>query len=296
MQRQILLVGSLAFDIIFSLPTDFLASIPLENGQITKFNPTYIANAKTEHFGGTAGNIAYWLSEENLRATIFSAFGSDLALKGYQQKIATAGHRLTGPEGDYTANAYIVSDPLQQQLTIWQPNAYSLVDEAKLQDYLPKTELEQFDYAIFSAGSPQSIKRHLLEFRQVNNRATTIFDPGQVAQFFTASDFQSCLQASDILIGNDTEFSYFQKHNLTARLVLIETLGSSGAQIKTNGKISKISSFKPEKVVDTTGAGDAFRAGLLAGLSRGLAIEHAAELGSKLGASCVSILSGQRQV
>lgn len=316
-QSKIFIVGSLAFDIIFSIPGDFRDSIPLHNGKIRNFNATYIANDKKEFPGGTAGNISFWLGQEKVPSTIFSSWGKDFSQKNYRKKLENLKVKITGFEGDYTAHAYMVSDILHQQLIIWQPNSYQKIKNLHLEDFLPKKELKNFKFAIFSAGTPSSIKKHLKEFRKINRKALVILDPGQVSQFFKKKNFLDCCRLSNILVGNNIEFKYFEKYGikkttnskLTSKtpssasfpsksqtpksLTLIETLGQDGANIIQNGKITYVKAIKIKKVIETTGAGDAFRAGLLSALSQNKSLKTAVKRGVYLGAECVKIPSAQ---
>ena len=287
---SIFVYGSLAFDIIFSVSCDFRKSIPLEEGEIKNFNASFIANEKREYPGGTAGNISFWLGKNSTSSTLFSAWGKDFSQKGYRQRLEKLGAEIFGPEGEFTAHAYMVSDPLHQQLIIWQANAYEKIEKVNLRDHL---DLKSFKYAIFSAGSPTSILKHLIEFRKENSQATIIFDPGQVAQFFDKNAFLECCRSSDIIIGNQTEFTHFQQYGIPDGMTEIETLGESGALLRQNSKEEKINPVPVKNVVETTGAGDAFRAGLLAGLSGGKSLLEASELGAELGAQCVQMPSAQ---
>jgi hypothetical protein len=71
MDAKVLVVGSLAFDVIFSIPHDFRQSIPLEDGRIRNFNASFVADGKKEFPGGTAGNIAYWLGTQHVSSAVF---------------------------------------------------------------------------------------------------------------------------------------------------------------------------------------------------------------------------------
>lgn len=295
-EPKILVVGSLAFDIIFSIPTDFRQSIPLEEGRIRNFNATYLADKKQEFPGGTAGNIALWLQEERLKCSVFSAWGRDLLPKGYHEKLVNANVDLRGTEGEFTACCYAVSDPLHQQLIIWQPNSYSCNETQNLSDFYEISELEAFDYVIFAAGSPVSTKRHMAEFRQYNQTATVLFDPGQMTPFFMTEDFKACVELSNFVLGNDIEGQHFDTYMADGwpdKIERIITLGDRGARYWAEDEWHYVDPVEVEPVVETTGAGDAFRAGLLAGLVQNKNLAEAVAEGSKLGAQCVQLPAGQ---
>ncbi|MDH3324347.1 MAG: PfkB family carbohydrate kinase [Candidatus Peregrinibacteria bacterium] len=294
---KILIVGSVAFDVIFSIPEDFRKSIPLENNEIRNFNATYIANQKQEFPGGTAGNIAFWCGHQDVPCSVLSAWGKDFEQKKYSKKLEQLKVDTRGNVGDFTAHAYMVSDPLHQQLIIWQPNAYEQNETQKLSDHFSNKEIENFEIAIFSAGSPSSIKKHLTEFRKKNKKAKIILDPGQVSQFFDGKDFSELCKKSDILIGNDIEFQHFKNYftEPPQNLKMIETLGDKGVKLHDpkNNLEEIFTAEKVAKVVETTGAGDAFRAGFITKLLETNNYELAIKNGVHFGAKCVKLPSGQ---
>ncbi|NCP67093.1 hypothetical protein GW756_03500 [bacterium] len=295
---KILVAGSLAFDVMFSIPNDFRQSIPLKNGTIDHLNATYVANQKSEYPGGTAGNIAAWLGEVGGTSSIFSAWGTDLETKGYQAKLESKGHELKGRIGGFTAHCYNVSDPLHQQIVIWQPNFYEANKTQSLSEFYSPEKLQNFKQAIFSAGTPDSILKHMTEFRAANKEAQVIFDPGQVSPFFTEEQFRACVSLSDIIIGNRVEAEHFERymHNFWPEAVTqITTLGADGVsyQVGRNSVRKNIPAINATKVLETTGAGDAFRAGLIYALSQSQTLEEALNLGNTLGVKSVELDSPQ---
>lgn len=295
-QTQTLVVGSLAFDVIFSIPHDFRQSVPIEEGQIRNFNATYVANGKQEYPGGTAGNIACWLKELGENCSVFSAWGEDLETKGYHSKLTYGGTDLRGSEGEFTAHCYSVSDPLHQQLVIWQPNHYEINKTQSLLAHYSEVEIKHFNYAVFAAGTPDSILKHMTEFRTHNARATVVFDPGQVSPFFSPEEFKACVNLATIVVGNDIEeghFNGYMQDDWPETVQRIVTLGDRGARYWENEAWVMVDPVSVKNVVETTGAGDAFRAGLITGLKNGEPLAAAIEKASKAGAACVQLPAGQ---
>lgn len=293
---KILIYGSIAYDILFSIAQDFRDAISVKNNQIPNFNATYVAHEKTEFRGGTAGNIGYWLGTQDTSATIFSSVGRDFNEKGYQKILEGFNHKIAGPTGSFTAHCYQASDPKHQQLVIWQPNSYELIENTDLTKYLTQTELAQYEIAIFAPGTPESTTKHLKEFRQFNRTATVLLDPSQNASRWNSNDFLECLNLSQILIGNETEFSFYNKMmsgKTPEHLHFIKTFGEKGTVWQQNDEIQAFPAVPVKNVVETTGAGDAFRAGLICGLIKGKSFADAIKLGNKLGAKAVECQGAQ---
>lgn len=295
--KSVLVVGSLAFDVMFSIPGDFRQSIKLKEGQIDHFNATYVANGKSQYPGGTAGNIAAWMGHENNQVSVFSAWGKDLDDEGYETTLKKLGHDLRGSVGDYTAHCYNVSDPEHQQLVIWQPNHYEANQAQSLNDFYSHEELSVFEIVIFSAGTPESILKHMLEFRAVNEAAKIMFDPGQVSPFFSAEAFAECVALADIVIGNKAEAEHFEGYmndSWPTTITKIITLGAQGVEFHApEQEAITMAATKVDKVLETTGAGDAFRAGLIGGLLEGLSLEKSLASALSLGAQSVQLPAPQ---
>jgi adenosine kinase len=231
---------------------------------------------------------------------VFSAWGEDLDAKGYKAALLNQGHELKGRVGEFTAHCYNVSDPLHQQLVIWQPNHYEANKDQSLTEFYQLAELEQFTHAIFSAGTPDSILKHMSEFRAVNTEAVTIFDPGQISPFFTAEQFKTCVDLASIVIGNKVEAEHFEAYMNNfwpEHVTQITTFGADGVRYRAGrmGESTHVPAVVAETVLETTGAGDAFRAGLIHALSQSLPLEEALALGAQLGADSVQLPSPQPQ-
>lgn len=312
MSHKVLVIGSVAFDVIFSVSQDFRAAIPLSDGQIKTFNASYTAEQKKEVPGGNGANIAFWMSEEGVSCSLFSAFGRDFTEKGYRERLTTRDIEIRGAEGEFTAHAYMISDPVKQQMAIWQANDWEAIGEVSLTDFYSVKELQEFDYAIFSVLPPQAMQKHITEFRSHNSEAMVLFDPGQVTSLFDAETFGNCLEHSDVLLGNEVEFEHFW--NLSTLLhsypdpaedleipsqelehkVFIKTLGDQGCCVQYGVLERCFPGAEVGEVVEATGAGDAFRAGLLAELAKGKSLTNSIAKANQLGAECVQILGPQR--
>jgi adenosine kinase len=303
----ILVSGSLVFDTIFELNSAISDQVAIENGKVSKQNLMFTAEEKEIYFGGTAGNICYGLGLLKEPSFVFSAVGKDF--DDYEIQIKNNGGILKGikdPKG-YTATYFGMTDIKKEQLGIFQPGAYGKnINSLSLIKNFSEEELKSIKCAIFAVGTAKSIAKQIIEFRKVNKEAFTILDPGQMLAIdFTEELLKKSLKNSDILIVNDTEanilhnkfkFDLKRIFSLGVRYI-IETKGEEGSvlyELENNEILeTKIKSPKVKKVLDPTGAGDAYRAGIIYGIVNDLDIKESMILASKLGAECVKHRGGQ---
>ncbi len=301
---KILIVGSLTFDVIFQVHGNIKNEIPLVNGVIENLNLMFRAKEKKEYYGGTGGNIAFSLGLLQEHPALFSVAGKDFEAD-YRKHLEDNGIELKvilKPE-EYTATFYGISDIAKQQIGIFQPNAYGRwIDEVKLADTMTEQEIQEIEFACFSPGTGFSTWKLMQEFRAINTKATIIFDPSQELSIsFDKNMLTECLQMADIFIGNETEFAQLKElfgldiAGLTTLGIksVIQTKGEKGSVIYSNGTETQISAIDPEELVETTGAGDAFRAGLIYGLVKGKTIAEACNIGAYMGARSVGGFGGQ---
>ncbi|MEO8637748.1 MAG: PfkB family carbohydrate kinase [Candidatus Taylorbacteria bacterium] len=297
-ENKILVVGSVAFDVIFELTSAIREQVSVEGGKAGKQNLMFTAKGKEQFFGGTAGNISYGLGILGAKPLLFSVAGKDFA-QDYEKHLRKVGVDVKVKiisEG-WTGVYYGMTDTLGEQVGVWQPNAYGEhIGKTHLEATINSDELKEVEVAIFSPGTPESTLMHMKEFRELNKKARMIFDPGQsLMALYHKSQFAQALKIADIFISNDIEILHAKNHfgfaleeTLREGKVVIETKGERGSIIFQDGKEpSLIPVFKPKKMVDPTGAGDAYRAGLLFGLSQGLSLRESAISGAKVATRCI---------
>ncbi len=304
MNKTILVSGSVAIDLIFDIYGKIQDEMvmPKESQQ----NMMFVAKKKIERFGGTGGNIAYGLGLLGAKPILFSAAGKDFE-NGFREHLVKSGvvPKVFIDKAGYTANFYGMSDEKEQQVGVWQPNCYhEVIEELPLLKMVPKKETEKIAFAIFSAGTGKSMLRGMQELRKIRGRnVKIIFDPGQVLSvFYNKALFEKSCRLADIFIGNEVEFKqaetilgYSRKNLFKLGLsTLIETKGAKGSIIyHSNGQQEKIPAVRPRKIVETTGAGDAYRAGLLFGLYRTLPLVKACKIGAELAARSIEFNGAQ---
>jgi adenosine kinase len=280
---KIFVTGSLAYDRIMDFPEKFSDHILPDKIHI--LNVCFMVNGLKEQFGGTAGNIAYNLALLGERPLILASAGKDF--DSYENWLKGHGLPLDGIRRvaeEFTAGAYITTDKADNQITGFNPGAmkYSCqysIDGASADDTL----------AIVAPGNLDDMVNYSRSFKE--RAIPYIFDPGQSIPALATDRIIEMLTGSMLFISNDYELelvtrsSSMQKADLLKLTgAIITTLAERGAVVATRDGEVQIPAVQPERVLDPTGAGDAFRAGLIKGLVAGKDLIDAA----KMGAVCAS--------
>ncbi|MEP7103755.1 MAG: carbohydrate kinase family protein [Candidatus Dojkabacteria bacterium] len=305
MSNKALIVGSVVYDVIFAIHGNIKNELHIKEGEIQKISMMFTAKNKERYFGGTAGNIAYGLGLLGGNPILHGVVGDDF-LHDYKDHLEkhNVELRLKVQKGAYTSTFYGISDEEYQQIGIFQPNVYyDFIENLKLEDTLKENDFNSIKYAIFSPGNGESTRNHMVELRnKLGKDVSIIFDPSQVLSILYKPDIlKECLSHSDIFIGNDTEvnqlktlFGYSIKDLLDLGLsYIIETRGADGSVVFSKDGEINVDAVKPTKVVETTGAGDAFRSGLLYGLLNNKTVEESCKIGAYMGARNVEEYGGQ---
>lgn len=251
--------GSIARDLIMDFPGQFRDFI--EPKKIHVLNLSFAVEKLRENFGGTAANISYNLALLRERPELLANIGRDqLPLLARLEKIGAAVRHVKISQMRLTAAAYIITDLNDNQLTGFYAGA---MNEARA---VPR--VSPGDWAVIAAESPDNMVR--LAKWYARRRVNYIFDPGQQITALSRQDLRVCITGARILIGNDYEIAIIKKRAKVMVPVVVRTLGPQGSEISLAGeKKIVIGIAKPRRVVDPTGAGDAYRAGFLKGLVLG---------------------------
>ena len=265
MSYKILITGSLAYDRIMNFPGYFKDNIMPD--QIHNLNVSFFVNKFEESFGGTAGNIAYNLSLLNTDFLIWANVGDDF--KNYKEwliKNSIDISKIKVFPKKKTASAYIITDTADNQITGFFPGA--MMESINLEP-IP---LKNIKLAIVAPQNPIDMVELPLLFKE--NKIPYIFDPGQQVTTLSGEQLKQAIKGSKILIGNDYEIKLIQKKTKwtledlqKGTETLIITLGEKGSKIYNKDKEYNIKPADPLNTSDPTGAGDAYRAGLIKGLS-----------------------------
>ncbi len=283
---HIFVSGSLAYDRIMDFPGRFADHILPEKIHI--LNVCFMVNGLTERFGGTAGNIAYNLALLEEKPLILATGGRDFGL--YQQWLTELGLPLSGIrliDEEFTAGAYITTDMADNQITGFNPGAMKHQSGYSFGSANPGDSL-----AIIAPGNLPDMLSYSRRYKEIN--LPYIFDPGQSIPAWGPVELREMATGALALIMNDYEQEMFcQKTGLKnsdlKNLVqaLIITKGEEGSELIGPQGREAIPAAKPRGVQDPTGAGDAYRAGLIKGLTLGQSWATAALMGATLASFAV---------
>lgn len=283
---RVLICGSIAYDNIMVFEGHFKDHIMPD--QVHILNVSFLVPALRREFGGTGANIAYnlnLLGGQPLLMTTLGMDGADYRQRLYDLELDTTHLRIVA--GSYTAQAFITTDLDDNQITAFHPGA---MNSSHLNLV---TDAHEIGIGIVAPDGKRGMIEHARQFKEAN--IPFIFDPGQGLPMFDRDELLTFIKQATYITVNDYEAQMLIERtgkSLTeiAKSVkaLIVTLGGKGSQIITAEKTIDVPSAKPTELVDPTGCGDAYRAGLLYGLSEGMDWETTGRLASLMGAIKIS--------
>jgi adenosine kinase len=286
-----LICGSLAFDSIMVFQDHFRHHILPD--KIHMLNVSFLVPEMRREFGGCAGNIAYNLKLLGGEPVIMATVGDDFS--AYAERLdahAISREHIRHIAGTYTAQAFITTDLDDNQITAFHPGAMNFSHENDVR------QVSGIKLGIVSPDGRDGMLRHVRGFHEAG--VPSVFDPGQGMPLFSGEELLECVHKSSYVILNDYEAELLQARtgeNLAtlARHVqaLIVTRGAEGSAIFTSGKQIDIPAVRPAAILDPTGCGDAYRSGILYGITQGLDWETAGQLASVMGAIKIEHRGGQ---
>jgi adenosine kinase len=289
--HRTLICGSLAYDTIMVFPDRFARHILPE--QVHLLSVSFTVGDMRREWGGCAGNIAYNLKALGGEPVVMATIGDDGA--PYRERLATLGVGADGLRtvpGTFTAQAFIINDLDDNQITAFHPGAMNHSHENRVE------AIEQIALGIVAPDGKDGMRRHVAGF--ANAGVPFIFDPGQGMPLFSGDDLIEMIDAATYLAVNDYEGRLLAERtgmSLTeiGRRVeaVIETLGADGSRIHVDGRVIEIPVVPPEALVDPTGCGDAYRAGLLYGIVHGWDWQRTGRVAAILGSLKISQRGGQ---
>ncbi|MCU0930808.1 MAG: carbohydrate kinase family protein [Serpentinimonas sp.] len=288
---SILICGSLAFDTIMDFEGRFAEQILPD--QLHILNVSFLVPGLRREYGGCAGNIAYGLRQLGAQARPVATLGSDGA--DYVERLKRLGvdvRHVSMVEDHYTAQAMIMTDKDNNQITAFHPGAMSQAHRN------PLVDTGDARLGIISPDGRDAMLEHAEQFHAAG--IPFVFDPGQGLPMFGGDELLRFVELADWAALNDYEARMLSDRTgldyaaLSHRLRgLVITLADQGCEIWQDGQRTHVPGVRATEVVDPTGCGDAFRAALLYGLDHAWPLERCVALGNRLGAAKIASRGGQ---
>ena len=287
-----LICGSLAFDTITVFGGKFADQILPE--QVHILNVSFLVPTLRREFGGCAGNIAYTLAKLGGEPLVMATLGTDGAdYLARLQSWGAATHLVREVPDSYTAQAIIITDAANNQITAFHPGA---MQSAHLTAVPADANIR---LAIIAPDGRDAMLQHAAQLAAAG--VPFVFDPGQGLPMFDGAELsQFVAQATWVTVNNyearmlcDRTGKSLEALSTSHLRGVIVTLGAEGCDLWRQGVRTHIRGVAASEVVDPTGCGDAFRGALLYGLVRDWPLERCIELGTRIGALKIASRGGQ---
>jgi adenosine kinase len=286
-----LICGSIAYDNIMVFQDHFKNHILPE--KIHVLNVAFLVPEMRREFGGCAGNIAYNLKMLGGEPVMMATVGDDYVpyAARFEQLNLIQSH-VRHVLDTFTAQAFITTDLADNQITAFHPGAMNFSHLNSVQD------TRDIRLGIIAPDGRDGMMQHAREFHEAG--IPFVFDPGQGLPMYNGEELLDFIDKADYIAVNDYEGQLLQDrtgHSLESLAdkarALIVTLGAQGSLIYAGGRKFEIPCVKPKEIVDPTGCGDAYRAGLLYGIVNNLDWQTTGQLGSLMGSLKIAQRGGQ---
>ena len=286
-----LICGSIAYDTIMVFRDRFRNHILPD--QIHILNVSFLVPDMRREFGGCAGNIAYNLRMLGGSPLIMAAVGEDYQPYAYRlDRLKLSQAHVRQVKDTFTAQAFITTDLDDNQITAFHPGAMNHSHLNRVSD------AKDVSLGIVAPDGREGMQNHAREFAQAG--IPFIFDPGQGMPMFSGEELLEFMQLASYVALNDYEARMLQDkagrslEQLSAMVkALVVTEGADGSVIYVDGAPLRIPSVKASAVLDPTGCGDAYRAGLLYGIAQGFDWPTTGRLASLMGSIKIASRGGQ---
>jgi adenosine kinase len=288
-----LICGSLAYDSIMVFQDQFKNHILPDKVHI--LNVSFLVPQMRREFGGCAGNIAYNLKLLGDDPVPMATVGQDFA--PYREWFEGMGIRLDQVrelEDCFTAQAFMTTDLDNNQITAFHPGAMMESHRNHVRD------VDGITFGIVAPDGREAMLQNAAEFAELG--IPFIFDPGQAMPLFNGDEFRHFIEQADYVVVNDYESNLLQTRTgwdaeaIAAKVrAYIVTRGPRGSEIFAGGETMHVPPARERRVVDPTGCGDAYRAGLIHGLMRDMDLPTCGRMASLMGALKVEHHGTQNQ-
>lgn len=284
---KIMLTGSVAYDYLMTFPGYFKDHILPD--RLESISLSFLVDSMVRERGGIAPNIAYTMALLGQRPVVLAAVGEDFA--EYRLWLEAQGIDTTGMQvipGEFTASFFATTDLTNAQIASFYPGAMAHASQLSLSDIAGELP----DLVVISPDDPAAMEKHLAESIELG--IPYLYDPSQQVLRFDGQTLRNGIKNAFALFANDYEYGLIQnKTGLTEQQLregmelLVVTRGEHGSTIYANGEQINVPVILPERIVDPTGVGDAFRGGFLSGMARELDWETCGMIGAMSATYCL---------
>jgi len=291
MTKTTLICGSLAFDKIMQYQGRFGETLLAD--QLHKVNVSFLVPTLRTEYGGCAANIAYNLNMLGGEPLIMATIGQDGGeyLERFQN-LGISTRAIRKIKEAYTAQCFVTADLDNNQINAFHPGAMQFSHENNVAD------AGALRVAIIAPDGRDGMLKHAKDCAAL--KVPFMFDPGQQLPMFSGAELIKFIDQASYVTANDYEFEMLMDRtgltlpDIASRLdALIVTRGEKGSEIYVNGERHEIPCVTAKAVIDPTGCGDAFRAGLLFGIVNGYDWPTTGRLASLMGAIKIAHPGGQ---
>ena len=288
---KIVVTGSIAYDYLMSFPGRFTEHFLPEH--MNRVSLSFLVDTMDKRRGGCAPNIAYTLALLGERPRLMATAGEDFG--EYRAWLEAAGVDTSLAkqiDGKFCASFFCSTDVDNNQIASFYTGA--MADAGQLSFWTAR----DCGLAIISPNDPGAMVQYAEECRTLN--IPFIFDPGQQCARMGGDELRDGVTGATMVIVNDYELELLRQKTgldesdlLTVARALVVTRGENGSSVLTREGRADVSAVTPERIVDPTGVGDAFRGGLMKGMALRLPYEICARMGSVAATYALEHLGGQ---
>lgn len=278
--NKVYVCGSIAYDHIMDFPGYFKEHVMPD--KIDSINLSFLVNSLKKLKGGTGPNISYNLSLVGLKPYLVGSAGMDFG--DYGKQLGEYGVDVSNVniiDNDYTASCFIVTDMNNNQIISFYPGAMKYDTEISLKTL----GIDDSDLVVIVPTEPLAMAKWALECREMG--VPYLFDPGMQIPRLDAGQLMEGIMGAKVAVFNEYEFSMLsektklKKEDILKYVdLLVITLGNKGSELCRGNESVHVKCARPECEIDPTGAGDAYRAGLLKGYFEGASLERMGQYGS----------------
>ena len=288
-----LICGSLAYDTIMVFPDQFKNHILPDKVHI--LNVSFLVPRMRREFGGCAGNIAYNLKLLGGHPIPMATVGQDFApYREHFESFCIDQSHVKANDGLFTAQAFITTDLDDNQITAFHPGAMMRSFENHVAD------VADVGFGIVGPDGYEAMLQNSRDFAELG--IPHIFDPGQAMPLFNGAELTRMIEQATYVTVNDYESNLIQERTGLSEKQIAErvqayivTRGPAGSEMHTRAGMVQVPAATAMRVVDPTGCGDAYRAGLIYGLMNDMDLATTGRIASLMGALKIENLGPQNQ-